>query len=165
MTKFKALFENVTCTRCGGTGNYSYCSMYGTRCFKCAGNGVNLTKRGKAAQMFLNELREIPVEELKVGDTIHCDSFMSGRAWFGRVVSITDQPSSTLSNGQPAGRVFAIVSEHPTCGGMNQHVPHGGSVRKGWTAEEKAAQVAQALAYQATLTKAGVPSKRAQVAA
>lgn len=25
----------VTCPRCGGTGSYSYCQMYGTDCFQC----------------------------------------------------------------------------------------------------------------------------------
>lgn len=27
------------CSRCGGSGHYSYCQMYGTRCFKCGGSG------------------------------------------------------------------------------------------------------------------------------
>jgi hypothetical protein len=29
----------VTCGRCGGSGHYSYCSMYGTTCFGCRGSG------------------------------------------------------------------------------------------------------------------------------
>ena len=28
-----------TCPRCGGSGNYSYCYDYGTKCFKCHGRG------------------------------------------------------------------------------------------------------------------------------
>ena len=30
----------ATCTRCDGTGHYSYCSQYGTTCFKCGGQKV-----------------------------------------------------------------------------------------------------------------------------
>ncbi len=29
------------CSRCGGTGNYSYNQVYGTTCFKCNGSGKN----------------------------------------------------------------------------------------------------------------------------
>jgi hypothetical protein len=29
----------VVCGRCGGSGHYSYCSMYGTTCFGCRGSG------------------------------------------------------------------------------------------------------------------------------
>lgn len=35
------------CSRCGGGGHYSYCQMYGTKCFKCRGKGevgAKLTK-------------------------------------------------------------------------------------------------------------------------
>lgn len=42
----------VTCSRCGGSGHYSYCERYGTSCFKCEGNKMTLprriTKRWKA---------------------------------------------------------------------------------------------------------------------
>lgn len=29
-----------TCPRCGGSGNHSYCQMYGTKCFQCEGRGM-----------------------------------------------------------------------------------------------------------------------------
>ena len=29
----------VECPRCGGSGTYSYCTMYGNTCFKCNGLG------------------------------------------------------------------------------------------------------------------------------
>lgn len=31
-----------TCTRCCGSGHYSYCQMHGTTCFKCSGNGMQM---------------------------------------------------------------------------------------------------------------------------
>lgn len=39
---------NKPCTRCGGSGHYSYCQRFGTTCFKCDGNKlqtVTPTKR------------------------------------------------------------------------------------------------------------------------
>ncbi len=42
-------FPLVTCYRCGGSGHYSSCEMYGTTCFDCAGKGV-VIRRGKAAK-------------------------------------------------------------------------------------------------------------------
>lgn len=40
-------FDVEPCSRCGGSGSYSYCQMYGTRCFKCAGKGKYLSKHGQ----------------------------------------------------------------------------------------------------------------------
>lgn len=30
-----AVYVRVVCPRCGGSGSYSYCEMYGTRCLQC----------------------------------------------------------------------------------------------------------------------------------
>ena len=49
-----------TCRRCGGTGRYSYCQMYGDTCFECSGAGVVIAY-GKAATIrseYSNEVRE-----------------------------------------------------------------------------------------------------------
>ena len=32
----------IPCKRCGGSGNYSYCSLYGTICLRCHGVGVEM---------------------------------------------------------------------------------------------------------------------------
>ncbi len=32
------------CSRCGGSGHFSRCQMYGTTCFKCRGNGKQLPR-------------------------------------------------------------------------------------------------------------------------
>jgi rRNA maturation protein Nop10 len=34
-----ALGLRETCSRCGGSGRYSWCQMYGDTCFKCGGKG------------------------------------------------------------------------------------------------------------------------------
>ena len=39
---------NKNCTRCGGSGNYSYCQRFGTKCFKCDGNKQQVVTPTKA---------------------------------------------------------------------------------------------------------------------
>jgi hypothetical protein len=38
--RLAALGMKKACTRCGGSGHYSYCQMHGTTCFKCGGSGA-----------------------------------------------------------------------------------------------------------------------------
>jgi len=83
-------FESVSCTRCGGSGSYSYCSSYGTRCFKCGGSGKVYTKRAKVALEYLRSLRIKPTNasEVKVGDKVWQESYMfGGKAGWCKVLS------------------------------------------------------------------------------
>ena len=50
------LFESEPCSRCGGSGQYSYCQSYGTTCFRCKGLKETLTKRGTVAQGWFNQM-------------------------------------------------------------------------------------------------------------
>ncbi len=43
-TRLVALGHGEVCGRCGGSGHYSYCPMYGTTCFKCMGCGKQARK-------------------------------------------------------------------------------------------------------------------------
>lgn len=65
-----------TCTRCNGTGSYSFNPMYGTVCFKCWGSGKQATapKPPKASEFTglsadalaeLNAKREAAVKHLQ----------------------------------------------------------------------------------------------------
>ncbi len=65
--KTKMGYEVTTCSRCGGTGHYSYCQAHGTTCFKCGGTGVVLSKRGHATREYFENLTSIPAHEVKVG--------------------------------------------------------------------------------------------------
>lgn len=71
MTKYTIKYESEPCSRCGGSGNYSYNQIDGTRCFKCRGCGVQYTRRGKAAQEKVQILREskttMLVEDVRAG--------------------------------------------------------------------------------------------------
>lgn len=43
--RLNALGLAATCNRCGGGGRYSWCAMYGDRCFGCGGRGYGLPAR------------------------------------------------------------------------------------------------------------------------
>jgi len=46
----KIQYETKTCGRCGGSGEYSYNQINGTRCFGCGGSGKSLSVNGKKAK-------------------------------------------------------------------------------------------------------------------
>lgn len=145
------LFEHAPCGRCGGCGEYSFNQMHGSVCYGCGGSGAKLTKRGYAAQLFFTHLCSKPVEELVAGDKYYVYGFNCGSA---------SQPSS-----------WAVVQavEHDTSHAgvtivsarLRDGKPPGSMVRVSQNAEAKKAAIAQALAYQATLTKTGKPRKAA----
>jgi hypothetical protein len=73
----KLTYEMKTCSRCGGSGNYSYCQMYGTTCFKCGGRKRTLSAAGAKASLaikaFIAEHFSVPVEQLTPGTFIKVD--------------------------------------------------------------------------------------------
>jgi hypothetical protein len=149
--------ERETCSRCGGSGTYSYCQMYGTRCFKCAGRQEVLTKRGAAANAYLTKLRSKPASELKIGDTILSDGMLSRARW-EKVVEIRpgdrDLDGGAIINGEVIPP--AIVIETPGC---RYHTTPDQMFRVFVSKEHEIETLRQAIAYQATLTKAGQPRK------
>lgn len=163
MTK-KFIFEEQTCGRCGGSGSYSYCSMYGSRCFGCGGKGVKLTKRGAAAQRFFTELASKPASEFKPGELIRMSNVTTGGdtyTAFETVVSVAPAGDKfqAFSNGVRVGQdALEIVTTRKGCESSTFTSPTT-MYRRGLTGEEKQALVAKALAYQETLTKLGKPRK------
>jgi hypothetical protein len=167
-------FERVTCSRCGGSGSYSYCQRYGSTCFKCAGKKEVLTKRGAAAALYMNNLLSRPYAEAKVGDTIRCSGVTVGGgvySYWGKIVEIERGIQRGASSDPVTGEM--IPYEHETVTFVTESKRFGRSaytmfassldqtVRFAASAEEKQAALAAALAYQATLTKTGTPRKRA----
>ena len=138
----KLLFENKPCGRCGGSGQYSYCSMYGSRCFGCGGSGAKLTKRGAAAQEFLNEKCMRRMDEFKVGDLI----------WSDGIPGFTASKWGTVTEVIQDGEKWIVKST-----ACEFHGSADQKYRRGLTAEEKTTFRAEALAYQATLGKNGKP--------
>ncbi len=64
-------YETKTCGRCGGSGKYSYCTMYGSTCFGCSGSGKLYTKAGRTAmasvESFIKSLCTVPVSAVVPG--------------------------------------------------------------------------------------------------
>jgi len=63
----KVRFETKSCSRCGGTGHYSFTPMYGTTCFKCSGTTRQLTKLGIKAKEIYESALTLPVSEINPG--------------------------------------------------------------------------------------------------
>lgn len=138
--------ETEVCGRCGGTGNYSYCTMYGTTCFKCQGRKRVYTKRGAKALAYLTALRSKPASEIKVGDVILCDSTFS-KSKFSTVTKIEIEPcgEQTRVNFTTGIMGLGVFSDTP--------------IRVAQTQEQKEQTLKLALEYQDTLTKTGTVRK------
>lgn len=149
-------FETVTCSRCAGSGNYSYCQTYGTTCFKCHGKGKVHTVRGKAAIDYFNSLNPtVRMDEIKVGQRVHISSI--GK--FTVRTSAALAPGSATSKG-PSGETI----DHPYWEirgetlGFSASISH--QVKLVLAPAVHNANRSAALDYQDTLTKAGTPRKR-----
>lgn len=158
------LFENVTCTRCGGSGRMPF-SVWGGLCFKCGGKGATLTKRGWAAQHWYNEQRSKPVTEFQIGDLILFEGFSAGSysqpSKWGRVTAIRHGVGSDFCYPDNSDPCVEIIT---TYGTLVAFTSNPARYRFGLTAEEKAELKRRALEYQATLTKGGTVRKLKQAA-
>ena len=154
-------FETETCSRCGGSGRYSFCQMYGDMCFKCSGKGKVYTMRAMAALAYGRELRTVKTSEVQIGWLLYeMASPLGGKAgWHVVTNSALSNCTWRTQDGKEGSYWLLETSE----GGLNtfpespvQAVPN----------RERLAEVkALSLAYQATLTKAGKVAKRKAVAA
>jgi len=169
-------FEHTDCSRCGGSGRYSFNMIDGSMCYGCRGAGYQLTKRGRAAQQLYVQLMSKPLAELVPGDVIRVQGYKGFHelAAVGRLelrpdpksstgmwpyIEGTDERAGSMSLG---GNYDAGLYAYRTTNGIGASGYSGDTmVRVAQTAEQRKAKQAQALAYQATLTKAGTPRKRA----
>lgn len=168
-------FEHTTCSRCGGSGEYSYCLSYGTRCFKCGGAGWTFTARGQAAANLFVDSLKVRVEDVQVGQTVRVEGVPGYISSFWLKVETISEPRISSKvwrqheggteewDGKPGTWVPTLSVDFS---GTRKGRPASASfnlssmVRIGHTAEEKAPKLEDALAYQQTLTKAGKPRKR-----
>jgi hypothetical protein len=154
----KINFERETCGRCGGSGHYSYCQMYGTTCFGCGGSGQRLSKRGTVAASWLRERLTMDVTEVKAGDTVFLPGCTVGGTPYERKHRIggvaEGQPYRIKCEGEWVERRTIAFTGHD--GSDLGSFGEGIKVRRLATADE----AAEALAYQATLTKTGTVRKR-----
>lgn len=146
----KPTFEHATCTRCNGSGKFSYNLTHGDRCYGCGGSGFKLTIRGRRAQEFLDNLRKRPASEITVGQVIFFDNYPF-KSYFAPVESITQLESGSIE----------LMCHAPVSGEVcRHHILPSQLARFGFSAEEKQEQVRQALNFQATLNKDGTFKRR-----
>lgn len=163
------LFESHVCGRCGGSGSHSYNQRHGSMCYGCNGKGEALTKRGAEAQRYFRELMRRPVAELKIGDRVrYSGATMSGDVFssVGTIIEMDLEPKKT-GQSMRGGVWHDVYSVHYVTegkGGGCRHAVFPDSTVEIVDEEARKAAIEKALAYQATLTKAGKPSKRSQQA-
>jgi hypothetical protein len=154
-------FERVTCSRCGGSGNYSYCQRYGTVCFKCGGRKAVYSARGYAAALVYEALLSRPAGLIKPGMLIKGIGVTVGGDVYSQWEKVTEVRPGTVEDGGhlvdgaviPSG--FIIVTNKCV-----HHAEADSMYRIGATAEQKERARTAALSYMAKLTKAGKPRKR-----
>lgn len=154
MTPEQSTFEAETCGRCGGSGNYSFNQIDGTRCYGCGGSGIKLTKRGVAARAFYRDSQMMPVADLQPGMFVWDDTY-GFKPKFLPVLSI--KPSKSFCEADGVRRYYINIETRRCSHGV---FPDS-QVRAVRNEAERQAQLAAALAYQSTLNKLGKPLKRA----
>jgi hypothetical protein len=153
MTTTTDRLETKTCSRCGGSGHYSYCQMYGTICFLCKGKKEILTKRGAAASDFLHKLRSKPAADLVAGEKVQYSGITMAGATFhawGVVESIVANEDGTL-------KIHVEDKKYGGCLYSNANPAELWRVAQ--TKEQVAETFRQAMEYQATLTQTGTVRK------
>lgn len=79
---FRIEFEKRECTRCGGSGRFSFTPEYGDKCFKCAGNTTILSTAGSRAFRALEDLLEERLskeaQDIKQGDLVWFEKAKDG---------------------------------------------------------------------------------------
>jgi len=161
------IFETKSCGRCGGSGNYSFNLMHGSRCYGCGGSGVVLSKRGLAARNYYMQSMKKQLKDIQVGDYILCDTSMfGGPSRWHKVEEIKKGDVCRIVNGVPdtVGVYTIVVSRKGKvtnfCGYRLEY-----EFQCVKNDEELNAHKAAALAHQATLNEKGKPKKiQAQVA-
>ena len=137
-------FEIESCSRCGGSGRYSWCQQWGDTCFKCKGLGTTLTKRGEAARDMFKESRKVEIVDLKIGDKCFwMDGIFYKSAWATVTEISTSGNCITISAGDHYGVCLDANSDT--------------KIVVSEPSELYAERLAAALAYQDSLTKGGSP--------
>jgi hypothetical protein len=148
MVPKKLLFESKTCTRCGGSGQFSWCQMHGSTCFGCGGNGLMLTKRGKVAQAWLNARKRKPLGEVAAGEWVLSEGIpgFSASVW----VKIDEV------EGEGSERNVSGLSKR----GERHHWKGSEMVVRMFFGKVRETELArEGLAFQETLTKTGTVRK------
>lgn len=149
-------FETQTCSRCGGSGHFSFNLKDGTKCYGCNGSGVKYTKRGLAAKEYFQNLMMVPVEQVKEGDFIQffkTDKYLKevGIKAVGKESELAKSYCVAQCKDKDRDIVYLQAKNN---GDILIEFP-GMLIRIKQSDEEKKSKFQQALAYQETLTATG----------
>jgi hypothetical protein len=130
-------------------------------------------ERGAAAFALYAESLKVPANTLAVGEKIRCEIMAPNGAsasYFATIVAIEPRrlTGASLKDGVMVPydlEGMTIRTESPKFGTSSLTCEPSHMVRKAWSTEDKTARLAPALAFQATLTKAGTVRKRLEAAA
>lgn len=109
----KVTFETTECTRCGGSGKYSFNPLDGDRCYGCRGTGSQLTRAGKAAKArFDKAMEEMKVTYADVNEGDKIRQVHGNRKW-NTILSVTDDD---LNPGRIVVKTYQwTLSTFPSC--------------------------------------------------
>lgn len=157
-------FEHESCSRCGGSGRYSWCQSHGDRCFKCGGRGWTFTKRGAvAAQVYADSLR-IPAGDVEAGQKIRVEGIPGMLATKWHLVVSVERDGEMIRFATKTRRAGASEWDDANLVDDGYGCPATSATRVSWTNDERRAKIAVAVAYQETLTKKGEPRKTGRAA-
>ena len=112
-------FETTECTRCLGSGTYSYNAMHGRVCFKCKGRKTILTANGARAREFymdnVTAVRRARASMVEVGDLVRVTWDYLGTLYTGhrRITSVTAHESGRIVFGFKANDCERETSMFP----------------------------------------------------
>lgn len=153
-------FESKVCSRCGGSGHFSFNHKDGTMCYGCSGTGSMLTKRGMAASKFFQESLTLPASDLLVGMKIKESTLSKKFIVIQNIHCGTDKElgkkfDTSYLLGPDGDRQMVLIDSGSS---MIKFYPET-RVRVFHTDEQKQEKLQIALEYQSSLTKNGTKRK------
>jgi len=88
-------YDTTECTRCGGSGRYSFNMRDGDTCWGCGGTGKQRTAKGEQQRDLYLAALETPVEDVQVGWKVFAARSGGGNAW----QRVTEIRRGTLDDG------------------------------------------------------------------
>ena len=141
-------FEREICSRCLGTGHYSYNSMTGSTCFKCHGKREVLTPRGRKALEWFRAQSTVPMSAVTLGQRVMMDG-----GWF-TVREIITESGNKSKVGDQWVPMYELRGKNMGICATPDH-----KVQLKLPAAEHNALLAKAIEFQNTLTERGKPRK------
>ena len=126
-------YETEACSRCGGSGHYSYNQISGTRCFKCGGGKTQLTRRGARARTAVESYKTDLRRKILRIDLIPGDAILinvgGGRHVARRIETVDPKVYSWTPVGEPKKYAVdvTIVVTKPVESGFGPIRSFGGS--------------------------------------